>query len=89
MMDDKGNRVILLGNADEKISPLTQLHIKSIPIIPPEFALDRLIEKEASRFFLPKRKCALKECGKEFRPSTANECCCTKEHYEILKNKHK
>lgn len=88
-MDDNGNRVILLGNADEKISPFTRLYIKSLPIIAPDVALDRLIDREANKLFLPKRKCALKECGKEFRPSSANECCCTKEHFIKLKEKNK
>lgn len=88
-MDDNGNRVILLGNADEKITPFTQLYIKSLPIIAPDVALDRLIDREANKFLLPKRKCALKECGKEFRPSSANECCCTKEHFIKLKEKNK
>lgn len=95
-MDSKGNKVILLGNADEKLSDLTELH--DVELSPftnlytqylSPFGLHNRIETEIKKHILPKRKCALKECGKEFRPSSKNECCCSKEHFILLKNKHK
>jgi len=85
-MDNEKKKVIEVG---KKVEPITQLYLRHFPIIDPSLSLDNIINSEVKKRLLPKRRCALKECNKEFRPSSVNECCCTKEHFDILKKKHK
>lgn len=83
---EKEPKIAVIGEGKKhSILPIYAGMANILPIIAPDVSLNRLIGREVIK---PKRRCALKECSKEFRP-VGNESCCSKEHFIKLKEKHR
>lgn len=82
--EKKEPKVIVIGEG-KKSNILPTYAGMTIPIIDyKNSGIEPLFQKKYKK----RRKCALNECSKLFTPS-GNECCCSKEHFIKLKEKHK